>query len=140
MQITVTIKDKDIKTAVAEMADYTLSNYDDKTRKIARAPSVAALTKAIMADEKYMANVKRRITNTIQTLANDHIYEDILHADCPTTAALEVQLDAAQEQARMAEEAERQKMAEIVAQEAEAAMVNRMVSALKKAGYRVEKA
>lgn len=140
MQITITIKDKDIKTCIAEMADYTLSNYDDKTRKIARAPSVAALTKAIMADEKYMANVQRRITNTIQTLANDHIYEDILDADCPTTAALEVQLDAAQEQSRMAEEAERQKMAEIVAQEAEAAMVNRMVSALKKAGYRVEKA
>ena len=139
MQITVTIKDKDLKQWVTELADYTLDNYDDQTRKIAKAPSVATLTKQIMADEKYMAALQKKIAKTMQDNADEFLIDDVMDTYCPTVNALEVVLGKAQEEARKKEEAQRQLMKQLAESEAEAAMVNRMVAALKKAGYKVEK-
>jgi energy-converting hydrogenase A subunit M len=139
MQITITVKPKLLKEAVQNVADYTLGNYEDDVLKAAKAPSLAQLTKQLMADERFMADVNKRLTRAINNMVEDYIFDEAYDADCPTTAALEATLDAAQEHIQQQRETDRQQRLADVQEAMDAAMIDRVVKALKKAGYKIEK-
>jgi hypothetical protein len=133
MQITFTIKDKLIKSAISEILDNEIyGNYDSATIKMAKLPKISAKVNEIFDDAKFQAAVIKHLSKAAESMMEDSIYDELgyemdielpglpeMIAEC---ARVSLQ---AQEQAQINREAEE---------------VKRMVKTLEKAGFKIVKA
>jgi hypothetical protein len=131
MQITVTIKDKIIKSAVENALENELFEYfDSVTVKAAKLPKMATIVKQIMADAKFQKDLAKRMQEAAESIIEDTIYDDVgYEIEIPLLNELIEKVEAvsaeAQQEAEQAREAEE---------------VKRMISILSKAGFKIEKA
>jgi len=130
MQVTITITDKLIKSAISNALDNEVyENWNTATIKAAKIPSISAMTKEIFADPKFQDQIQREIEATAESAVEDYIYEMMDEIQIP-------QIEALCKQVTQAEEA----MDAIDAEKKEIAEVERMIKLLGKAGYKIEKA
>jgi hypothetical protein len=131
MQFTFTLKDKLIKSAITESLECSVyGEYDSATLKLAKAPKVSALANQIFEDEKFQAELTKRMVRLAEGLIEDYISDELTYEmDLPGVTSLMKECDRVQEQAR--EQA-------LALKEAEE--VKRMVATLEKAGFKIVKA
>jgi len=128
MQITFTIKDKIVKSAISEVLDTEIyGSYDSATIKLAKLPKISVKVNEIFANEKFQAALTKQLAEAAENMMEDSIYdevgyemnlpgvEDMINA-CDRVSA------AAQEQEQINREAEE---------------VKRMVKTLEKAGFKI---
>jgi hypothetical protein len=133
MQITFTVKDKLIKSAISEILDNEIyGNYDSATIKMAKLPKISAKVDEIFANDKFQAAVIKHLSKAAETMMEDSIYDELgyeMDMDLPGLEEMIEQCDlvsaAAQEQEEINREAEE---------------VKRMVKTLEKAGFKIVKA
>ena len=130
MQVTITITDKLIKSAITNALDNEVyENWNTATIKAAKIPSISAMTKEIFADPKFQDQIQREIEATAESAVEDYIYEMMDEISIPQIQALCKVVECA-ELAMDAIDAEKKEIAE----------VERMIKLLGKAGYKIEKA
>jgi len=130
MQVTITITDKLIKSAITNALDNEVyENWNTATIKAAKIPSISAMTKEIFADPKFQDQIQREIEATAESAVEDYIYEMMDEIQIPQIQDLCKQVESA-ELAQDAIDAEKKEVAE----------VERMIKLLGKAGYKIEKA
>jgi hypothetical protein len=130
MQVTITIKDKLIKSAISNALDNEVYEYwDSESIKAAKLPAISTVTKEIFTDPKFQAQIEREIEATAESAVEEYIYEMMDEMQIPQIQALYVQVREADEQ-RATEDAAKQ----------EAEEVARMIKILSKAGFKIEKA
>jgi hypothetical protein len=131
MQITITVKDKIVKTAIENALECNIFEYfDSATLKAAKLPKMATLVKAIFEDAKFQKELTKVMVEAAEASIEDSIYDDLMYdIRLPLIDDLVEQCEAVSEQAR--EEAE---------QAREAQEVERMVKTLERAGFKIVKA
>ena len=130
MQVTITIKDKLIKSAISNALDNEVYEYwDSESIKAAKLPAISTVTKEIFADPKFQAQIEREIEATAEQAVEEYIYEMMDEIQLPQIQAL---------YARVREADEQRGLADAAKQEAEE--VARMIKLLAKAGYTIQKA
>jgi hypothetical protein len=130
MQITITVPDKLIKTAIANTLDGELYEYfDSAIIKRAKLPKQSTLTNRIFADAKFQATLEKKLQAVAETEIEDLIFDFMYEIKLPEVSGLVQQCH------RMVE----QRGAEIEAEQ-EAENVKRMVMTLERAGYKITKA
>ena len=133
MQITFTVKDKLIKSAISEILDNEIyGNYDSATIKMANLPKISAKVNEIFDDAKFQAAVIKHLAKAAESIMEDSIYDEMgyeMDIELPGLPEMIKQCDRvcqqAQEQAQINREAEE---------------VKRMVKTLEKAGFKIVKA
>ena len=131
MQITFTVKDKLIKSAISEILDNEIyGNYDSATIKMAKLPKISAKVDEIFANEKFQAAMIKHLSKAAENMMEDSIYDEL---------GFEVELpgvtDMVKECERVCEQAQEQEQINREAEE-----VKRMVKTLEKAGFKIVKA
>ena len=148
MQLTITIADKAIKNA----AEYVVENhlFDDwnaETLKRAGVPKKADLVKQMVTDEKFIAHLSKQLGKYVDD--GDLLYDVVCDMDylnkfyqaCEKAADELDAEESAKEEALQAKHAAARAKAEQARKEAEEeATVARVIAALKKQGYKIEKA
>jgi hypothetical protein len=130
MQVTITIKDKLIKSAISNALDNEVYEYwDSESIKAAKLPAISTVTKEIFNDPKFQAQIEREIEATAESAVEEYIYEMMDEIQIPQIQAL---------YARVREADEQRATADAAKQEAEE--VARMIKLLAKAGYTIQKA
>lgn len=131
MQITFTVKDKIVKTAIENALDCNVFEYfDSATLKAAKLPKMATLVKTIFEDAKFQKELTKAMAEAAEASIEDCIYDDLMYEiRLPLIDDLVEQCEQVSEQTR--EQAE---------QEREAAEVARMVKTLERAGFKIVKA
>jgi hypothetical protein len=130
MQVTITITDKLIKSAITNALDNEVyENWNTATLKAAKIPGISVMTKEIFADPKFQAQIEREIEATAESAVEDYIYEMMDEINIPQIEDLCKRVGQA-EDAIDAIDAEKKELAE----------VERMIKLLGKAGYKIEKA
>ena len=130
MQVTITIADKLIKSAITNALDNEVyENWNTATIKAAKIPSISAMTKEIFADPKFQDQIQREIEATAESAVEDYIYEMMDEIQIPQIQDLCKQVESA-ELAQDAIDAEKKELEE----------VERMIKLLAKAGYTIQKA
>jgi hypothetical protein len=130
MQITITIADKVIKSAIDNALDGSVYDYfDSATLKAAKIPKPAVAIKAIMADAKFQAELARRLTIEAESALEDVIYDEMYEIKLPGLDAMLKACEAAYEARESLQQEQK-----------EAAEVARMVKTLEKAGFKIVKA
>jgi len=130
MQITFTIKDKLVKSAISEVLDNEIyGNYDSATIKMAQLPKISAKVNEIFNDPKFQAALTKQLAEAAENMMEDMIYDEIgYEMNLPGLPEMIEQCDrvsaAAQEQEEINREAEE---------------VRRMVKTLEKAGFKIVK-
>ena len=132
MQITFTIKDKLIKSAISEILDNEIyGNYDSATIKMAKLPKISAKVNEIFDDAKFQAAVIKHLAKAAESMMEDSIYDELgyeMDIDLPGLPEMIKECD------RVSAAAQEQEYIEREAQE-----VKRMVKALEKAGFKISK-
>lgn len=130
MQVTITIADKLIKSAISNALDNEVyENWNTATLKAAKIPSISAMTKEIFEDTKFQEQLARQIGVTALSSVEDYIYEMMDEIQIPQIQDLCKRVGQA-EDAMDAQEAEKKEVEEVA----------RMIKLLGKAGYKIEKA
>ena len=130
MQITITIADKLIKSAITNALDNEVyENWNTATLKAAKIPSNSAMTKEIFTDPKFIAQIEKEIEATAETAVEEYIYEMMDEINIPQIQELSRKVDTAALEMDKVEQ-ERQ----------EAEEVARMIKILSKAGFIIQKA
>jgi DNA-binding protein Fis len=131
MQITITVKDKVIKSAIENAIDNNLFEYfDSATIKAAKLPKMATIVKQVMADAKFQKDLTKRLQEAAECVIEDEIYDDVgYEIEIPFLNDLIEQCESVS--------AEAEQEAEIAR---EAQEVERMVKALERAGFKISKA
>lgn len=130
MQITFTVADKVIKSAISNTLDGSIYEmYDSATIKAAKLPKIAALTKQIFEDPKFQAELTKRLQRIAETDIEDVIYDEMYELELPGLAAMVKACERVCEHREAELDAER-----------EAAEVTRMVKTLERAGFKIVKA
>ena len=132
MQITFTVKDKLVKSAIHEMLDNEIyGNYDSATIKMAKLPKISAKVEEIFANEKFQAAVIKHLSKAAESMMEDSIYDELgyeMDIELPGLSEMIKECD------RVSAAAQEQEYIEREAQE-----VKRMVKALEKAGFKISK-
>ena len=130
MQITFTIKDKIVKSAISEVLDNEIyGNYDSATVKMAKLPKISAKVNEIFDDAKFQTVLAKHMAKVAEGMMEDSIYDEIgYEMELPGIREMIEQCNRVAEQAREQEEINR-----------EAQEVARMVKALEKAGFKISK-
>ena len=130
MQITVTITDKAIKSAIRNTLDNEVyENYDSAVLRAAKMPKLRTAVNAIFDNAKFQADLARRLTIEAESAMEDMIYDEMYDINLPG-------VDAMTKACETAYEAREQSLQE----QKEAAEVARMVKTLEKAGFKIVKA
>jgi hypothetical protein len=130
MQITFTVKDKLIKSAITEvLANEIYGNYDSATIKMAKLPKISANVNEIFNDPKFQAALVKQLAEAAENMMEDMIYDEVgYEMNLPGVEDMIKECDrvsaAAQEQEQINREAQE---------------VKRMVKALEKAGFKISK-
>lgn len=148
MQLTITISDKAIKNAVEYVVENQLfDDWNSETLKRAGVPKKAELVKQMMADEKFIATLGKEMAKHVDN--GDLLYDVVSDMDflnkfyqaCEKAADEIDEEEWAKEEEANAKEAAKRAKAEQARKEAEEeATVARVIAALKKQGYKIEKA
>jgi hypothetical protein len=130
MQITVTITDKAIKSAIDNALDGSIYDYyDSATLKAAKIPKAATAVKAVFDNPKFQATLTKQLQRIAESAMEDEIHDAMWDIEMPgvseMTEACEAAVTAHDEKWE---------------QEREAAEVARMVKTLEKAGFKIVKA
>jgi hypothetical protein len=131
MQITFTVKDKLVKSAIGEVLDNEIySNYDSATIKMAKLPKISAKVNEIFADAKFQAALVKQLTEAAENMMEDMIYDEV---------GYEMNLHGVED---MIKECDRVSAAALEQEQInrEAQEVTRIVKALEKAGFKIVKA
>jgi hypothetical protein len=130
MQITFTVKDKLIKTAIGEVLDNEIySNYDSSTIKMAKLPKISAKVNEIFANDKFQAALVKQLAEAAENMMEDMIYDEVgYEMNLPGVEDMIKECDRVSAAAQEQEEINR-----------EAQEVKRMVKALEKAGFKISK-
>ena len=127
MQITVTVTDKLIKTAITNTLDGEIYEYfDSAILKRAKLPKQSTLTNRIFADAKFQAKLEKKLQAVAETEIEDLIFDLMYEINLPEVSGLVQQCH------RMVE----QRGSEIEAQQ-EVENVHRMIKALEQVGFKV---
>jgi thioester reductase-like protein len=130
MQITFTVKDKLIKSAINEVLDNEIySNYDSATIKMAKLPKISAKVNEIFADAKFQAALVKQLAEAAENMMEDMIYDEVGYE--MNLSGVE---DMIKECDRVRAAAQEQEQINREAQE-----VTRIVKALEKAGFKISK-
>jgi hypothetical protein len=130
MQITITVADKVIKSAISNTLDGSIYKYfDSATIKAAKLPKISALTKQIFEDPKFQAELTKQLQRIAETDIEDIIYNEMYDLKLPGLDALVKQCEKVIEEREAELDAER-----------EADEVKRMVKTLERAGFKIVKA
>ena len=130
MQITITIADKLIKSAITNALDNEVyENWNTATLKAAKVPKIGTVTKEIFTDPKFIAQIQREIEATAETAVEEYIYEMMDEINIPQIQELSRKVDTAALE-----------MDKVEVEKQEAEEVARMIKILSKAGFKIEKA
>jgi len=131
MQITVTVADKIIKTAIGQAIEYQVyEQYDEDIVKAAKLPKTSELIKEIFADAKFQKDLTKHLTRVAVEAVEDCAYQDLSdEIDLPLLDSLKDKLDTVTQEQQAA-----------YLQEREAQEVKRMIETLERAGYKLVKA
>lgn len=131
MQITFTVKDTIIKSAISEVLDNEIyGSYDAATIKLAKLPKISTVTKEIFNDPKFQAMLVKQLAEAAESLIEDHIYDEVgYEMNLPGLSEMIKQCDRVTAHAQEQEQINR-----------EAEEVKRMVKTLEKAGFKLVKA
>lgn len=141
MEVTIKVTTKLLKDAIEYRLENDLyENYSDEHIKLAKIPTKAAMTKQLMADEKFINQLTKEVASRIAYNFDDYVYDSISDVECKIIDELEAQValayDLAQAEAkRLAQERSDQAVAA-----AEEKQVQLMIKALEKSGYKIVKA
>jgi hypothetical protein len=130
MQITVTLADKLIKTAITNTLDTGIYEYfDSAVLKRAKMPKIATLANQIFADPKFQATLEKKLQAAAHNEIEDLIFDLMYEINLPGVSAL----------TKQCHEIVNLRSEEIEAEQ-EVENVKRMVMTLERAGYKVVKA
>jgi hypothetical protein len=130
MQITVTVADKLIKTAITNTLDGELYEYfNSAVLKRAKLPKQSTLTNKIFADPKFQATLTKKLQDAAYAEVEDLIFDLMYEIKMPEVDALIRQCHDTME-----------KLNDEVEAEQEAEEVKRMVKTLERAGFKIVKA
>jgi hypothetical protein len=130
MQITVTLADKLIKTAITNTLDGEIYEYfNSAVLKRAKLPKQSTLVNKIFADAKFQATLTKKLQAAAYVEIEDLIFDLMYEINLPEVDALIRQCHNVTE-----------KLNEEVEAEQELENVKRMVMTLERAGYKVVKA
>jgi hypothetical protein len=130
MQITVTIADKTIKSAIDNALDGAVYEYfDSATLKAAKIPKAKAAVDAVFNDAKFQARLTKQLQEVAESAMEDEIYDAMYDLELPGVDAMTKACETAYEAREAAQQEQR-----------EAAEVERMVKTLEKAGFKIVKA
>jgi dephospho-CoA kinase len=130
MQITVTLADKLIKTAITNTLDGEIYEYfNSAVLKRSKMPKQSALTNKIFADPKFQATLEKKLADAAYNEIEDLIFDLMYEIKLPEVDGLIKQCHNTME-----------KLSEEVEAEQELENVKRMVMTLERAGYKVVKA
>ena len=129
MQITVTITDKTIKSAIRNSLDNEVyENYDSAVLRAAKMPKLSTAANAIFDNAKFQASLTKQLQRVAESAMEDEIYDAMWDVTMPGIPEMVKACDAAA-LARSADEREKQ----------DAEEVKRMVKALERAGFKISK-
>jgi hypothetical protein len=129
MQITVTITDKAIKSAIRNTLDNEVyENYDSAVLRAAKMPKLSTAANAIFDNAKFQASLTKQLQRVAESAMEDEIYDAMWDVTMPGIPEMVKACDAAA-LARSADEREKQ----------DAEEVKRMVKALERAGFKISK-
>lgn len=140
MQLTINISDKVIRSAIKERLNNDVYEcYNDGIIKAARLPKINTVVNEAMTDQ-LAAALTKDLAGWLAEMAEEEMYNAIYDVKIPQIDALEKKVGAAIE--TVAEQEEQQRKKEQQAQKAaqDAADLERTIKALKKLGYKIEKA
>jgi len=131
MQLTITIKDSLIKAAIEQaLENEVFENYDSATIKAAKIPKVSTMVKEIFANDKWQKELARRMARDAESIIEENIWDDVAYEIMlPGLTEVINKIEAVTDQAVKEEELAR-----------EAEEVKRMVKALERAGFKIQKA
>jgi hypothetical protein len=130
MQITITVSDKLIKTAITNTLDGEIYEYfDSAVLKRAKMPKQSTLTNTIFADAKFQATLTKKLRDAAYAEVEDLIFDSMYEINLPGVSAL----------TKQCLEIVNLRSEEIEAEQ-ELENVKRMVMTLERAGYKVVKA
>jgi len=129
MQITVTITDKVIKSAIDNALDGSVYEYfDSATLKAAKIPKSKAAVDAVFADPKFQARLTKQLQEVAESAMEDEIFDAMFDLELPGLDAMLKACEAAYEAREAAQQEQK-----------DAAEVARMVKALERAGFKISK-
>ena len=130
MQVTITITDKLIKSAISNALDNEVyENWNTATIKAAKIPKISAVTTEIFQDPKFQAQLVKELQETAESAVEDFIYEAMDEINIPQITELCKRVEQAEEAMDAVEQEKR-----------EAEEVARMLKTLERAGYKIKKA
>jgi maltooligosyltrehalose synthase len=130
MQITVTITDKAIKSAIRNTLDNEVyENYDSAVLRAAKMPKQSTAANAIFDNAKFQASLTKQLQKVAESAMEDEIYDAMWDVTMPGIPEMVKACDAAA-LARDADQREKQ----------DAEEVKRMIKTLERAGYKLTKA
>jgi hypothetical protein len=130
MQITITVSDKLIKTAITNTLDSEIYEYfDSAVLKRAKMPKQSTLTNTIFADAKFQTALGKKLRDAAYAEVEDLIFDSMYEINLPGVSAL----------TKQCLEIVNLRSEEIEAEQ-ELENVKRMVMTLERAGYKVVKA
>lgn len=117
MQLTITIKDKDVVTALKSRVEWDIINdYSDAALKALGVTRASALD-VLVKDAKFMATVEKDLVRSIETFVGDVLDDIASDVTSPELKKLQAQLDKAEKVVDKADAAERKLQAERLEQE-----------------------
>ena len=130
MQITVTIADKVIKSAIDNALDGAVYEYfDSATLKAAKIPKAKAAVDLVFADAKFQARLTKQLQEVAESAMEDEIFDAMFDLELPGLDAMTKACELAYDAREAAQQEQR-----------EAAEVARMVKTLEAAGFKIVKA
>ena len=136
MQITITIKDKDITNALENKVLWSIMDeYSDLALKAVGVTEASAV-KALREDAKFQAALEKQLTRALGDFVEEVLGDCADDANSPALKKLVTQLDKAEKAVEKKEAAEKKAAAEREEQE----RVQRTIETLTKAGYKITKA
>lgn len=128
MQITINIKDSEVKDAISEALHNNIyGNWDDVVLKVAGVPAKSKMIKALFTDAKFMAAFTKRIIDNLDPC--DSLWDAVYDVNMPGVDALNKACE------KVASDMDKD-----IKLQREADQLKRTIEVLKKAGYKVEKA
>lgn len=137
MKVTITISDKEIKSALAHRLECVIyDTYYEDAIKRAKAPSKAKVIKQLMTDEQFMAALSKQIADFVDV----DVYDAAAAVECSLIDDLEDQVLTAANEIQLERDTLAQERSNAAVEAAEAESLARTIRALEKAGYKITKA
>lgn len=84
MNITITLKEKDVASVFGEVIEHRLhSNFSNESLKKAGVPNVKELTETLLNDSKFMKKLMKQVTDFLNDEACNALLNELYDADIP---------------------------------------------------------